>query len=106
ATRVAESHPKLATIVRSVKARPPGAVYVDYLQNIKGKTVAGAYAVRAKPDATVSTPLTWKEVAASLDLRDFTIETVPARLAKLGDVWAAGMKKANSKQALRSLANS
>ena len=54
ATRVAEAHPRDATVERSVKARPPAAVYVDYLQNVKGKSVAGAYCVRAKPGATVS----------------------------------------------------
>jgi bifunctional non-homologous end joining protein LigD len=105
ATRVAESHPRDATVERSVKARPPAAVYVDYLQNVKGKSVAGAYCVRAKPGATVSTPLQWKELNASLDPRELTIETVPARIVKLGDIWSSALKTRNTASAIRSAAD-
>jgi bifunctional non-homologous end joining protein LigD len=100
ATRVSEEHPKVATIERSVKARGAATVYVDYLQNIIGKTVAGAYSARANPGAMVSTPLEWDELDDDLDPRDFTIETAPARFAKVGDIWAAQMKKRNSLKAL------
>lgn len=100
ATRVAARAPSIATIERSVRARAPGAVYVDYLQNIRAKTVAAAYSVRARPGATVSTPLEWKEVDAKLDPRDLTIETVPDRLRRRGDLWARDMKKGNSIHAL------
>lgn len=96
ATRVAETHPKVATVERSVKARSATAVYVDYLQNIVGKTVAGAYSARANPNAMVSTPLLWDELDNDLDPRDFTIETAPVRIAAVGDIWAAQMKKGNS----------
>ena len=96
ATKVAEQHPKEATIERSVKARGGATVYVDFLQNIKGKTIAGAYCVRAKPGATVSTPLLWDELDDDLDPRDFTIETVPDRLRKIGDVWNSELKRKNS----------
>ena len=96
ATRVADKHPREATVERSVKARPPAAVYVDFLQNIRAKTVASVYSARAKVGATVSTPLRWDELDDSLDREDFTIETVPPRLARVGDLWAAGMKKPNS----------
>lgn len=95
ATHVAEQHPRIATIERTVKDRPRGAVYVDYLQNIRGKTVAGVYSVRAQPTPTVSTPLTWTEVNDDLDPRHFTIDTVLPRLQKKGDLWAAAMKKPN-----------
>jgi bifunctional non-homologous end joining protein LigD len=104
ATRVAMAHPKAATVERAVKARAPSAVYVDYLQNVRGKTVAGVYSARAKPGATVSTPLRWSEVREGLDPAAFTIETVPKRLAKVGDLWAAGMKARNPATAIRSLA--
>jgi len=100
ATQVAEANPKVATIERSVKARAATSVYVDYLQNIIGKTVAGAYSARANEDALVSTPLEWKELTDNLDPRDFTIETAPARFAKMGDIWAAALKKPNSLKAL------
>jgi bifunctional non-homologous end joining protein LigD len=95
ATAVADRHPREATVVRGVKERPSGTVYVDYLQNIRGKTVAGVYSARASEGATVSTPLRWDEVRAGLDVKDFTIDNVPARIAKAGDLWAKGMKKPN-----------
>src|SRR5699024_10001775 len=69
-----------ATIERMVKRRPRGSIYVDYLQNILGKSLATAYSARASDYAGVSTPLTWREVADGLDPRDFTIRTAPARL--------------------------
>lgn len=88
ATIVATRHPQVATVERSVKKR--GAkVYVDYLQNIEGKTLACAYSARASEFAGASTPLTWDEVDAGVDRRDFTIRTLPARLAEVGDVWKA-----------------
>jgi len=96
ATVVAERFPKLATVERFVKARPASAIYVDYLQNIRGKTVAGVYSVRAQPEPTVSTPLEWDEVSSGLDPKEFTIDTVPKRLQRVGDLWAAAMKKPNS----------
>jgi bifunctional non-homologous end joining protein LigD len=95
ATAVADRHPKEATIVRGVKERPPATVYVDYLQNIRGKTVAGVYSARASKGATVSTPLGWDEVDTGLSPSQFTIDNVPARIAKVGDLWAKGMKKPN-----------
>jgi bifunctional non-homologous end joining protein LigD len=100
ATAVADRHPKEATIVRAVKERAPAAVYVDYLQNIRGKTVAGVYSVRASKGATVSTPLKWEEIKSGLSPADFTIDNVPARIAKVGDLWAKGMKKVNDLQNL------
>jgi len=88
ATMVAARHPKVATVERKVRARARGTVYVDYLQNILGKTLATAYSARASAFAGVSTPLTWKEVDAGVDPRDFTIVTAPARFAEVGDLWA------------------
>jgi bifunctional non-homologous end joining protein LigD len=105
ATRVAKAHPRQATVERSVKARPPGAIYVDYLQNIRSKTVAGVYGTRAKPGATVSTPLEWAEMTPDLDPREHTIVTVPGRVAKKGDIWGRVMKRGNPPRALRELGN-
>ena len=87
ATVVAEKHPRVATITRSVRARGQ-KVYVDYLQNIQGKSLACAYSARASDFAGASTPLTWKEIDEGIDPRDFTIQTLPDRLAKVGDLWA------------------
>ena len=69
----------VCTIARAV-AKREGRVYVDYLQNGYGKLLVAPYSVRARPGATVSTPLAWDEVKEGLDPRDFTIETVPPRL--------------------------
>jgi bifunctional non-homologous end joining protein LigD len=87
ATLVATRHPKVATVERTVARRPRGTVYVDFLQNILGKTLATAYSARASEYAGVSTPLTWKEVDGKIDPRAFTIRTAPARFRKLGDLW-------------------
>ena len=100
ATKVAEAHPKEATIERFVKARGPATVYVDYMQNIQGKTVAGAYCVRAKPGATVSTPLKWTELTDDLDPRDFRLSNAAERFEKVGDIWNEAMRKKNSLRAL------
>jgi bifunctional non-homologous end joining protein LigD len=103
ATRVSQAHPKETTIERSVKARPADSVYVDYLQNIIGKTVAGVYAVRAVDGAHVSTPLDWDELTDELTPGQFTIKTLPERLAKRGDLWAEHMARRNTVAALRKL---
>ena len=87
ATMVATRHPKQATVERTVSRRARGTVYVDYLQNILGKTLAAAYSVRASDYAGVSTPLAWKEIDETLDPRAFTIRTAPARFAAVGDLW-------------------
>ena len=89
ATKVARRLPKLATVERSIKARGR-RIYVDYLQNIQGKTLASAYSVRANAFAGVSAPLTWDEVAAGdIEPQDFTLRNFAARLAAAGDLWAA-----------------
>jgi DNA ligase D len=69
------------------KDRDPAAVFVDYNQNARDHTIASAYSVRGNPEGTVSTPITWDEVD-SVDPRDFTIATVPARYTALGDLHA------------------
>jgi len=89
ATVIASRHPKIATVERMVRARRKGTVYVDYLQNILGKTLATAYSARASEYAGVSTPLQWAEVLdGALDPRDFTITSAPARFNEVGDLWA------------------
>ena len=78
-------------------------VFVDYNQNAKDRTVASAYSVRPTPDARVSTPLTWDEVAGCQP-EAFTIDTVPDRFAKLGDPWRGMDEAAGSLEPLLSLA--
>ena len=69
------------------KDRDPKKLFVDYNQNARDHTIASAYSVRGVPEATVSTPITWDEVDDVLP-RDFTMATVPARFAELGDLHA------------------
>ncbi len=86
AATVASRHPKVATIERTV-ARRGRTVYVDYLQNIQGKTLASAYSARASEFAGVSTPLRWEELDEDIRPEDFTIATFEARLRDVGDLW-------------------
>jgi bifunctional non-homologous end joining protein LigD len=86
ATVVARKHPKQATVERTVAARGP-RVYIDCLQNILGKTLASAYSARASDYAGVSAPLRWEEIDSGVRREDFTIVTMPARLAEAGDLW-------------------
>jgi bifunctional non-homologous end joining protein LigD len=100
AERVAANHPREATVQREISRRK-NAVYIDAMQNARGKTVAAPYCVRAVPDARVSTPLEWDELTDTLDRGAFTIETVPARLDRVGDLWAAGVSRRNALTAVR-----
>jgi bifunctional non-homologous end joining protein LigD len=96
ATRVAQRHPTHATIERSIRARG-GRVYVDYMQNMRGKTLASAYSARANDFAGVSTPLTWEDVEAGVEPRDFTVPTFAARIEQAGDPWAGLRRSAGAK---------
>ena len=79
-------------------------VFVDYNQNAKDRTVASAYSVRPTPDARVSTPLAWDEVA-DCQPEAFTIDTVPERYARLGDPWRGMEEAAGSLEPLLTLAD-
>lgn len=57
------------------------------MQNARGKTIAAPYSARAKPGATVSMPLTWKQVEKGVKISDFTIRNVPQLVRKNGDAW-------------------
>jgi bifunctional non-homologous end joining protein LigD len=83
---VARRMPKRVTLEWSVKNRT-GKVFFDYNQNVRGKSLAAAYSVRRHPAATVSTPVTWDELPRIYPT-DFTVHTVPDRLASTGDPWA------------------
>jgi len=87
ANEVAGRAPKIATTQRSLAKRQKQQVYVDAMQNAKGKTIASPYSMRAKPGATVSMPLIWKQVEKGVKISDFTIKNVPKLLEKSGDAW-------------------
>jgi bifunctional non-homologous end joining protein LigD len=87
AQELATRNPKLITAEYKVAKRPHGRVLVDYNQNAWGRTLASIYSVRPRPEATVSTPVTWKEVQNGIRIEDFTVMNVPKRVAKVGDLW-------------------
>ncbi|WP_028296611.1 DNA ligase D [Olivibacter sitiensis] len=79
--------PTLTTMERSLSKRPKNAVYMDYLQNKRGQTLASVYSVRPREGATVSTPVRWEELKKGLRPTDFNIFNVPQRLENIGDVF-------------------
>jgi bifunctional non-homologous end joining protein LigD len=98
ATEVARRAPKIATVERTIAKRASTQVYVDWMQNARGKSLAAVFTARAKPKATVSMPLTWKQISQGVKITDFTITNVPGLLQKKGDPWADFFKK---RQALK-----
>jgi DNA ligase D len=102
AREVERRAPELAT-ARWWKEERQG-VFVDFNQNAFDRTIASAYSVRATPDARVSTPLRWDEVAACRP-ETFTISTVPARFAEIGDPWEPMDDHAGTLDALLDLAD-
>jgi bifunctional non-homologous end joining protein LigD len=82
-----QRHPRIVTAEYRVAKRPKGRVLVDYNQNAWNRTLASVYSVRPKPLATVSTPVSWKQVERGVRIEDFTMMNVPQRLKKLGDLW-------------------
>jgi len=84
--------PEFTTLKRSIAARK-GKMYLDFLQNRPGATIAGPYSVRPKPGATVSMPLAWDEVKPGLKMKDFTIFNTMARLKEKGDLFKGVLGK-------------
>jgi bifunctional non-homologous end joining protein LigD len=87
ADELGRRHPKLLTTQYRVAKRPAGRVLADYNQNAWGRTLASIYSVRPRPEATVSTPVTWADVENGIRIEDFTMANVPARVEALGDLW-------------------
>ncbi|SRX54306.1 DNA ligase D [Aequorivita sp. CIP111184] len=87
-----EKLPKLTSMERAVKNRK-GKIYLDYLQNRRGQTLAAPYCARPKVGASVSAPLSWKEVKPGLEILDFTIKNMPERIALTGDWFKPVLKK-------------
>jgi bifunctional non-homologous end joining protein LigD len=88
AGEIAQRAPKIATVERTIAKRKRDQVYVDWMQNARGKSLAAVFTARAKPGATVSMPLTWKQIEQGVKISDFTVKNVPALLKKNGDPWS------------------
>ena len=88
AAEVARRAPKIATVERSIAKRKTNQVYVDWMQNARGKSLAAAFTARAKPMASVSMPLTWKQITQGVKIADFTITNAAELIDKKGDPWA------------------
>jgi bifunctional non-homologous end joining protein LigD len=87
AIALAKKYPKLITSEYRVANRPRAHVLVDYNQNAWNRTLASVYSVRPTPAATVSMPVTWQEVEDGIEIGDFTMQSAPKRLSKIGDLW-------------------
>lgn len=83
-----QRHPTLFTLVYRVADRPRNRVLLDYNQNAEGRTLAAPYAARPTKRATVSAPLRWNEVQDGVRPEWFRLDTMPARIAEVGDLWA------------------
>jgi bifunctional non-homologous end joining protein LigD len=88
ASEVAGRAPKIATVERTIAKRKREQVYVDWMQNARGKSLASVFTARAKPKATISMPLSWNQIEKGVKISDFTVKNVPALLEKNGDAWA------------------
>ncbi len=103
AFELAEQYPDSITSEYRVAQRPAGRVLVDYNQNAWGRTLASVYSVRPRPEASVSAPVTWEEVKAGVSISDFTMDSMPARVAQLGDLFKPVLRQ-RSRCPLESLA--
>jgi len=90
ANQIHNKIPELTSLHRSPNKRK-NLIYIDFLQNARGQTIAAPYSVRPKPGATVSMPLNWKDVHNNLDFHDFTILSVPQIIKERVDPWQAIM---------------
>jgi bifunctional non-homologous end joining protein LigD len=88
-------HPDRYTLEHRIKERG-GRIFLDTLRNAYGATAVSPYAVRARPGAPVATPVEWHEVEAGASPRDWTMESLPARLAQKEDPWSGLMRHARS----------
>ena len=93
AVELAARHPKLMTSEYKVAKRPHGRVLVDYNQNAWGRTLASIYSARPRPQAPVSTPVTWEEIDEGCRIEDFRLDNVRDRIAELGDLWKPLLQK-------------
>jgi DNA primase len=95
-----QRHPESITMEWAQQKRT-GKVFVDYGQNVRGKTVASVYSPRPDAEATISTPLRWTELGKVYPT-DFSLDTLPERIKETGDLWAGIL---SAKRDLKALLN-
>ncbi|UPK70647.1 DNA ligase D [Chitinophaga filiformis] len=86
AKQVQQELPDITSVIRN-KSKRNKKVYIDYMQNSRGQTIASPYSVRPKPGATVSAPLKWDELTDDLAIADFHIGNMADRIRDVGDLW-------------------
>lgn len=84
---------EISTLERSLKKHKKDKIYIDYLQNSRGQTLACAYSLRPRPGAIISAPLEWKEVKKGLRPNGFNIHTIPKRITRTGDLFRDVLRK-------------
>jgi bifunctional non-homologous end joining protein LigD len=108
--RIHEQAPETTTLERTIGRRPPGTVYLDYVQVGRGKTLVPPFSVRARDGAPVSFPLTWKQIETmrrkrvadpAREWQRWNLETVPAQLRKDGDPWKGHWRGQKLERALQ-----
>ena len=87
AITLAKAHPQVITSEYRVALRPAGRVLIDYNQNAWGRTLATVYSVRPHPEAAVSAPVTWEEVEAGISPMDLSMDSMPERVKRCGDLF-------------------
>ena len=100
ARAVTAQHPDRATVERSLRARPAGTIYVDAMQNARGKSMACAYSVRATRGAPVSAPLRERELTTRLRTAAHSMKNMPRRVARVGDLWGNALAIRTGRRAL------
>jgi len=93
AVELAREHPALITSEYRIAKRPKNRILVDYNQNAWGRTLASIYSLRPTPKATVSMPVTWRQIEKGVEIDDFRIDNVPALLRRSGDLWKPMLAK-------------
>ena len=103
AVTLAKQEPKLITSEYRIAKRPAGRVLVDYNQNAWGRTLAGVYSVRPKPQAPVSMPVTWKEIERGITIEQFNLKNARPRIKRVGDLWKGVLPDARRRIDLRKI---
>jgi len=93
AVELAREDPALITSEYRIAKRPKNRILVDYNQNAWGRTLASIYSLRPTPKATVSMPVTWRQIEKGVEIDDFRIDNVPALLRRSGDLWKPMLAK-------------